>query len=267
MFAPSNGITAEVIREIMPPYQLSDDLLQATFAALAPPPRDASTAWRHARIRRLTQEISTLMPANAAQARLAADILMVREIAKTIAARVHAPELTVPEMCRVGRVVGELVRTAGVLVRTLERGQQKPAPFFGTVLADAVDVAALDAAWGNGPPGSVGDGPVQQPAMPGVATEVDPVGPATGGAAEDAAGAEEVPTGGAAVAAMAGGEMTDIEPMEQSAADTGVGVGPGPGSTPEGVVTRLDQGPGWTLDVSRPRVSAQVALGVALAAT
>jgi hypothetical protein len=149
MSAPSNGITAEVIREIMPPYHLSDDLLQATFAALAPPGRDASTAWRHARIRRLTQEISTLMPANATHARLAADILMVREMANTIAARIHAPELTVPEMCRVGRVAGELVRTAAVLVRTLERGQQKPAPFFGTVLADAVDVAALDAAWGR----------------------------------------------------------------------------------------------------------------------
>jgi hypothetical protein len=39
-----------------------------------------------------------LMPANAAQARQAADILMVPETAKTIAARVHAPELTAPEM-------------------------------------------------------------------------------------------------------------------------------------------------------------------------
>jgi len=290
MSAPSNGITAEDIREIMPPYQLSGDLLVATFAALAPPPRDASTAWRHARIARLTQEISTLMPANAAQARLAADILMVREMARSIAARVHAPELTVPEMCRVGRVVGELVRTAGVLLRTLERGQQKPAPFFGTVLADAVDVAALDATWGYGSGASVGAGTMQQPAT--VAAEVDPVELGAGGAAEDAACAEEVPTAGTAVAgmagvivgssapkqglpvmvagagtAMAGGEMTDIEPMERSAADIGLGVGPGAGSTPEGVVTRLDQGPGWTLDVVRPRASAQAAAGVAPAAT
>jgi hypothetical protein len=267
MSLPSNGITAEVIRGIMPPYQLSDDLLQATFAALAPPPRYACMAWRHARIVRLTQEISTLMPANAAQARLAADILMVREMAKTIAARLHAPELTLPEMCRVGRVVGELLRTAGVLVRTLERDQQKPAPFFGTVLADAVDVVALDAAWCNGSAGSVGDWPVQGPATTGADVEVDPVGSGAGAEAEDAACAEEVPTGGTAVAGMAAGEMTDIEPMQQSAASTGVGVGPGPGSTPEGVVTRLNQGPGWTLDVSRPRVSAQAAVGVALAAT
>ena len=132
MSLPSNGITAEVIREIMPPYTLSDDLLQATFAALAPPPRDASTAWRHARIARLAQEISTPMPANATQARMAADIMMVREMANAIAARIHAPELTVPEMGRVGRVAGELVRTAGVLVRTLQR---EPAE-TGAVLRD-----------------------------------------------------------------------------------------------------------------------------------
>ncbi len=204
MSAPSNGITAEDIREMMPPYTLSDDMLQATFAALAPPPGDGSTAWRHARIARLTREISTLMPANAAQARQAAGILMVREMARTIAARVHAPELTVPEMCRVGRVAGELVRTAAGLVRALERSQQKPAPFFRTVLADAVDVAALDATWRNGLPGVLGDEPVQQPATPGAVTEVDPVGLGTGGAAEDAAGAREVPTPGTAVAVTAG---------------------------------------------------------------
>ena len=67
--------------------------------------------------------------------------------------------------------------------------------------------------------------------------------------------------------AMAGGEMTGIEPTQPSAADTGVAVGPGAGSTPEGVVMRLNQGPGWTLDVVRPRASAQAVVGVAPAAT
>jgi len=36
------------------------------------------------------------------------------------------------------------------LVRGLERQQQKPVPFFGTVLADGLDLAALDAVWGKG---------------------------------------------------------------------------------------------------------------------
>ena len=34
MTLPSNGITADLIRDIMPPYHLSADLLAGTFAAL-----------------------------------------------------------------------------------------------------------------------------------------------------------------------------------------------------------------------------------------
>jgi hypothetical protein len=151
MSVPSSGITASVIREMMPPYHLSPDLLAATLAALPPPPPPpgASAAWRQARITRLMQEISTLMPANAAQARLASEILIVRELADAIAARAYAPDLTVPQMCRVGRTSAELGRTATGMVRVLERSQQMPAPFFGTVLADGVDIAAVDAGWGR----------------------------------------------------------------------------------------------------------------------
>ncbi len=68
MSQPSNGITAEVIRNVMPPYHLSADLLQATFAALPPPPPDASSPWREARITRLTEEIVAPKPADAEQA-------------------------------------------------------------------------------------------------------------------------------------------------------------------------------------------------------
>jgi hypothetical protein len=150
MSLPSSGITASVIREMMPPYHLSPDLLEATLAALPPPPPGAPAAWRQARITRLMQEISTLMPANAAQARMASEILIVRELADAIAARAYAPDLTVPQMCRVGRASAELGRTATGMVRTLERSQQMPAPFFGTVLADGVDIAAVDAGWGKG---------------------------------------------------------------------------------------------------------------------
>jgi hypothetical protein len=149
MSLPSSGITANVIREMVPPYHLSPDLLAATLAALPPPPPGASAAWRQARITRLMQEISTLMPANAAQARVASEILIVRELADAIAARAYAPELTVPQMCRVGRTSAELGRTATGMVRALERSQQMPAPFFGTVLADGVDVAVVDAGWGR----------------------------------------------------------------------------------------------------------------------
>ena len=150
MSLASNGITAEVIRGTMPPYHLSADLLEATFAALPPPPADAPPGWRQVRVARLTQEFAMLMPANAAQARIVSQVLILRELADAIAIRASAPGLTPEQMARVGRASAELMRTAAGLVRGLERQQQKPVPFFGTVLADGVDLAALDTVWGKG---------------------------------------------------------------------------------------------------------------------
>jgi len=63
--------------------------------------------------------------------------------------RAYEPELTVPQMCRLGRAAADLVRTAAGLERALARCQQMPVPFFGTVLADEVDVAVVDAGWGG----------------------------------------------------------------------------------------------------------------------
>jgi hypothetical protein len=151
MSLPSNGITQEVIREMMPPYHLSDDLLAGTFRALPPPPPDASAAWRQAHIARLVQEISGFMPADATQARIAAQIIVVREATEDTFARSHAPELTVEQVCRLRRPAAELTRSAATRERTLARHQQKPVPFFGTVLADGVDIAALDAVWCKDP--------------------------------------------------------------------------------------------------------------------
>jgi hypothetical protein len=151
MSQPSNGITPEVIRQVMPPYELSPDLLQATFAAIPRPPPNATAAWRHARIARLTQEISTLMPANAAQARIAAQILIYRELADAVATQAHASRTDIPLMCRLACAAAKLVQTATSLDRSLIRRQQKPAPFFGTVLSDAVDIPAQDATWHTTP--------------------------------------------------------------------------------------------------------------------
>src|ERR1017187_8648915 len=70
MTPPTNGITPEVIREMMPPYHLSADLLAAAFASIPPPSPDATQAWRQKRAARLVQEIAGLMPADAPQARI-----------------------------------------------------------------------------------------------------------------------------------------------------------------------------------------------------
>ena len=168
MTLPTNGITAEVIRDMMPPYQLNTDLLAAMLAAVPPPPRDATMAWRQARCARLVHEVAGLMPANAPQARIAAEIVIVREAAEDTLARAGVAGLAVEQVCRLRRTASALLASVAALERSLVRHQQKPVPFFGTVLADGIDIAAIAAGWGGAGPRDFG-------------------GEASGGVASDAA--------------------------------------------------------------------------------
>ncbi len=156
MSIPTNGITAEVFREAMPPYQLSADLLAAMFTAIPAPPPDSSVAWRLTRAAQLVREVSGLMPANAPQARIAAGIVIYNEAAEDAVARSGAPGVTVEQVCRLRRTVAALTVSTAVLERSLVRHQQKTVPFFGTVLADRIDIAALAVGWGG--PGLRWDG-------------------------------------------------------------------------------------------------------------
>ena len=224
MSLPTNGITADVFRDCMPPYHLSRDLVDATFAALPPPPPDAAPSWRQARVTRLLQEVLACRPADAEQARLATQMLILRERADALMTESYAAGVTVEQMCRLSRCSAELVRTAAVLSRTLARQQQKPVPFFGTVVADAVDVAAVDAAWGGGPEqrevGDEAEGAVPQRMAGDPRVTPEDVGPAM----------TNKGLGGAPVAS----------------------VRPAVGGDPGWVTTRLEEGPGWSLDVMSP---------------
>src|SRR5277367_4872574 len=126
MSIPSNGITPEVIRGVMPPYHLSPDLLAATIAALPAPPPDTTTAWRRTRLTRWLQEITALKPADAGQARIATQILTTRELADAFTAHAYAPNLEINQMCRLGLTAAELLRSADRLDRPLVRHQQTP---------------------------------------------------------------------------------------------------------------------------------------------
>ncbi len=152
MSEPSNGITPELIRSFVPPYCLSQDLLAATIAAIAPPPPDAPQPWRHARITRLLEEIGAYHPADSAQARLVTQLLIVREAADTFAAGTYAPGLTPEQRCRLSRSAAEQRRGAEALERIITRHQQRPASFYGTVVPDGVDIPALDTIWRTAPP-------------------------------------------------------------------------------------------------------------------
>jgi hypothetical protein len=154
MATPSNGITPEVIRDFMPPYHLSPDLLAATIAALPRPPPGSTTAWRQARLTRLFQEVTDLHPADAAQASLATQFLTTRELADAYKARAHTPGLEINQMCRLGRIAVDLLRSAAQLDRTLARRQNMPTAFFGVVVQDEVDIPALETIWASQPPAS-----------------------------------------------------------------------------------------------------------------
>jgi hypothetical protein len=235
MSQPSNGITAEVIRDSMPPYELSADLLNATFAAIPRPPPEATTEWSHARIARLTQEISTLMPANAAQARIAAQILIYRELADTLAAHAHASAADLPLMCRLSRTADALVHTATSLGRSLTRYQQKPAPFFGTVLSDAVDIPTINAIW-RGTPG-------KPPPAPEAAVRRPPDPP------NPSAPAQPTPPSAA---------LTPTEPQPHADHPPHPTTAPAPNAaatSSEWTRIPLDSGPGWSREVLRHRSS------------
>ncbi len=239
MSEPSNGITPEVLRGIMPPYELSPDLLQATLAAIPRPPPEATTAWRHARIARLTQEISTLMPANAAQARIASQILIYRELADTLATQAHTPGLEIPVLCRLARTAAALVQTVATLERSLTRYHQKPAPFFGTVLSDAVDIPAVDAIWRSNPD--------QPPAAPEAAVQLPPDPPSPSPPPQ--------PTPSSAALTPTEPQSQPEEPLHPAADPAPEAPAPDAPATSEWTRTLLDSGPGWSREVLRHRSS------------
>ena len=121
MTLPTNGLTAEVFRQAMPPYQLSADLLTDMFTAIAAPPRDATMAWRQTRATRLVHEVSGLMPADAPQARIAAEIVIYKEAAENAVKRSDASGITVEQVCRLLRTAAALTISTAALERSMVR--------------------------------------------------------------------------------------------------------------------------------------------------
>ena len=135
MSIPSNGITAEVIRESMTPYLLSQDPPARHLRRSPPRPRPTPPPpWRRARVTRLAAEIVAPMPANAEQARISAESRIFRELSDTFAKASQVPGHTPDPMCRFGRTATGLMRPANERRRSLARLPAKAsAPFFGTV--------------------------------------------------------------------------------------------------------------------------------------
>jgi hypothetical protein len=256
----SAGFDHRLVQEAMPEYRLSPDLLDGLLTALPSPPADAPVAWRHARLTRILQEPAALHPLDAAQARIATQIVVTQFLADDTSERSCAPGLTVEQVCRLRRTARELMDAAGRLARTLARRQARTAPFWAPQLAEGFDLDALDAVWCRKP--------VQQPATrsrQGGEDAPDAAAPGPAVAAVAAARTEADPRDPAPALADAPPDVADTgrsptaRPMALSpGVTTPILAGPTSGS----VVTRLDQGPGWTLEVVRPGISGEAGIGV-----
>ena len=252
MATPSNGITAEVIRDFMPPYHLSSDLLAATIAALPGPPPGSTPAWRPAPRTRRFQEVTDLHPADAEQARLATQLLTTRELADAYKARAYVPDLDINQMCRLGRIAEALLRSADALGRTLARRQKLPTAFFGVVVQDEVDIPALATIWASGIPASAGTGSLASattattppPATPQPATATTPLDPGPDPRPDPQ------PTPPAPLQAQPDQPDPATQPGEPPATPRTRPAGP------DWVIQPLDQGPGYSREVLRRRTAA-----------
>jgi hypothetical protein len=254
---PANGITAEVIRDCMKPYGFGPDLLEDFVASLPPPPPEASAAWRHRHLTRLVQEVAIFMPADDAQARLAADVVGMRELAGVMRRKAVAPGVTTAEQCRLSRTAADVFRAALAGERQLDRRQHLPAPFFGTLLSDPVSIGALDAVWTKGAGGMIEvaeTGAMERMppgACPGGATGVADQTAAPVPGAMEGDPRVEPEDGHAAVTAppiAVGSARGDTDSMDRETEGAG-GAGAGLATAPrrEGVV--VEQGEGWSLEV------------------
>jgi hypothetical protein len=259
MTLPTISITQEVFREAMPPYQLSADLLEAMFSAVRAPPPEATMAWRQVRAAWLVQEVAGLMPADAPQARIAAEIVIMREATDDALARAIKPGVTLEQASGCGgsrpawrfrpplgsarwcgtsrsrcRFSAPYWRTGSILPRSppsggMARGRD------GRMRRRWVGVRRRMGRWRWQAGGTRAGGQAMTKER---AAAMEP-----GSAMPEDSGPDDGATSGV------DGEFTDgSDPLAMVRATCGA-------------VTRLNRGPGWTLDVVRPRMASDVVGG------
>jgi len=150
-----------------------------------------------------------------------------------VATQAHASVTDLPLLCRLARTAATLGQTAAMLERSLIRYHQKPAPYFGTVLSDAVDIPALDATWHRTPDHQ--PQPAADAAPPPMRRPPDPPNPPA------------QPTPPSAVVAPA---EPEAEPQPDRPPHPDQQAAP-----KEWRRIKLDEGPGWSREVLRHRSS------------
>ena len=139
--------THRVTQVATPTYRLSDDLLDRVQAALPPMVANAPLAWQRTRRKWIIKEIAALHPADALQAVLAGQIVMLRHLAASLMGRAGLRTTSLDQARQLGRTAAALTGTCERLERTLRRRQKSAVPPGGARVADGFGLAAMDARW------------------------------------------------------------------------------------------------------------------------
>ena len=117
--------THRVTQIATPTYRLSDDLLDRVQAALPPMVANAPLAWQRTRRKWIIKEIAALHPADALQAVLAGQIVMLRHLAASLMGRAGLRTTSLAQARQLGRTAAALMGTGERLERTLPAAAEK----------------------------------------------------------------------------------------------------------------------------------------------
>ena len=136
----------------MPKYPISNDLVRGVLAAMPAPAAGISDAFRRERIARVIDEVAARVPMDAAQRRLAGQLVVVEFLALEMLERVTTWSLPLAERRLASRTSDDLTRSITRLERTLERWQARLLPLRDVGAVEGFDLDALDRVWCRGMP-------------------------------------------------------------------------------------------------------------------
>jgi hypothetical protein len=138
-------ITHRATQVATPVYQFSDEQLDHVLAALPPLVADALPAWRRTHRKWVSKEIAAFRPTDEVQARLAAQIVVVRHIKGSMLGLAGCGSCSPQQERWLDRTEAVLLRTGELLQRTLRRRQKTPASSVGVQATESIALLVTDA--------------------------------------------------------------------------------------------------------------------------
>jgi hypothetical protein len=145
------GTTRSATPVATPPYHPGEDLLDRVLAALPPLIADAPLVWHRTRRTWVGKEIAALRPADAVEAMLVGQIVVLRHLAASLTNRAGLATNSPAQTRRLDRIAAAMTRAGAGLQRTLQGEQRRVVPPGGEWAAKGFDPAAMEALWRDTP--------------------------------------------------------------------------------------------------------------------